>query len=113
MFVQFGSAIPCTLNTNMCTKEFEVPKIRFDSPPAFKRSDTSTGVDTAVVEIDRMEECHGPIFRFQCCPVEEGTCCDGKDVVSFFRLSILGRAVGTRGFDFAAEFRKCHIDEGM
>jgi hypothetical protein len=97
----------------MCTKEFEVPKIRFDSPPAFKRSDTSTGVDTAVVEIDRMEECHGPIFRFQCCPVEEGTCCDGKDVVSFFRLSILGRAVGTRGFDFAAEFRKCHIDEGM
>ena len=113
MFVQFGLAMPCTLNTNMCTKEFEVPKIRFDSPPAFKRSDTGAGVDTAVVEIDRMEECRGSIFWFQCRPGEEGTCCDGKDVVPFFHLSILGWAVGTRGFDFVAKFCKCHIDEGM
>ena len=101
------------LNTNACTEKFEVPKIRFDTPPAFERSDTGTGVDTAVVEIDHMQECRGPIFRFQCHPVEEGTCCDGKDVVPFFRLSILGRAVATHGFDFVAEFRKCHIDEGM
>ena len=113
MFVQFGSAIPCTLNTIACTEEFEVSKIRFDTPPAFKRSDTGTGVDTAVVEIDRMEECHGPIFRFQCRPVEEGTCCDGKDVVPFFCLSILGQAVGTHGFNLVAKFHKCHIDEGM
>jgi len=85
------------LITNACTKKFEVPKIRFDTPPAFKRSDTGTGVDTAVVEIDRMEECRGPIYQFQCCPLEEGTYCDGKDVGPFFRLSILGRAVGNRG----------------
>jgi hypothetical protein len=73
VFVQFGPAITCTLNTNACTEEFEVPKIRFDTPQAFERSDTGTGVDTAVVEIDRMEECRRPIFWFQCCPVEEGT----------------------------------------
>ena len=113
MFVQFGSAIPCTLNTTACAKEFEVPKIRFDSPPVFEKSDTGMGVDSAVVEVDCMEECHGPIFRFQCRPIEEGTCCNDKDFIPFFRLSILGQAVGTRGFDFVAESRKCHIDEGM
>jgi len=70
-------------------------------------------VDTAVVEIDRMEECRRPVFWFQCRPIEEGTCRDGKDIIPFFRLSILGQAVGTYGFDFVAKFRKCHIDEGM
>jgi hypothetical protein len=113
VFVQFGSAIPCTLNTTACREEFEVSKIRFDSPPVFEKSDTGMGVDTAVVEVDCMEECHGPIFWFPCRPIEEGTCCDGKDIIPFFRLSILGRAVGTHGFDFVAESRKCHIDEGM
>jgi hypothetical protein len=62
VFVQFGAAIACTFDTNACTEQFEVPEIRFDSPPAFERSDAGTGVDTAVVEIYSMEESRGPVF---------------------------------------------------
>ncbi len=39
--------------------------------------------------------------------------CDGKDVVPFFSLSVLGWAVGASWFDFVAKFCKGHMDEGL
>jgi hypothetical protein len=60
--VHFLSSIPCTIHAYSRTKEFEVPEVWFDAPPAFKGGDMGTQVNATVVEVHRMEESCQPVF---------------------------------------------------
>ncbi len=113
MFAEFGALISCLLHADTRTEEFEVLEVWFNTPPTFKRGDSGTGVDTAVVQVGRMEQSSQPILCFQGCAVEEGTGCNSEDVVPFFSLSVLGWAVGASRFNFVPKFCKSHINEGM
>ncbi len=55
VFVLFGVLIPCLLHTDARTKELEVLKVRFDTPPTFKGGDTCSGMYATVVNVDRVE----------------------------------------------------------
>ncbi len=51
VIVEFGSTVPCLLDAYTCAEEFQVLEIRFGTPPSFKWSDSSAGVNPMVMEV--------------------------------------------------------------
>ena len=101
MVVQFGGPFACLFDADTGAKDLQMTKVGFTSVPSFKRGSTGMTDDTAVVEVYRMKECRGPVFRVQGRAVKQGTHSNGPRLVPTLD-AVLRRAIGARGLDLVS-----------
>ena len=96
--IQFCMARTGLLHAYSRPENTEMFQVGGASIPLFKWGAVETAMDASVVEIRRMGQGSGPIFRREGRAVQERPHCDRQGVIPFLSPPILGGTICTRGF---------------
>ena len=62
MFIQLSTSVAGTLDTDSGTEKFQSAQVGFDSVPSFKWGALESGMDAAVMKVDRVDHCCRPVL---------------------------------------------------
>lgn len=99
MSIEFGSRLVGASFRHKGSKHPKVSQVWFGTIPGFERCFPNGGVPETGLQVDRVDQCRGPIRSRKTRAKQEGTDLDRKGTIQAFNFAITMMDAGSSGFN--------------